>query len=103
MGLFSPTSSLLSIANDLISFMDLLVSVLAPLALVIFFFGLVKYIYNGADSAAHKEARESIMWSLIALFILFSLWGILQLMNQAFFPGSASPTPTGTYQSSVTL
>jgi hypothetical protein len=94
-GLFSPNSTLLTVSQSLISFMNLVVSVLAPLALVIFFWGLVQYIYHGADSAAHAEARESITWSLIALFVLFSIWGILQLMMVAFFGGSGITVGAG--------
>jgi len=97
MGLFTPSSSLLSLAKYTVSFMNLLVGVLVPLALAIFFVGLVRYISRGADSTAHKEARESIIWSLIALFVLVSVWGILQLMVSAFFPNGYNQ-PTGLYQ-----
>jgi Type IV secretion system pilin len=89
MGLFTQSSTLLSLSKDIISFINLLVAVLIPLALVVFFIGLVRYIYKAGDVSAHKEARESIMWSLIALFVLISVWGILQLMSAAFFPGGA--------------
>lgn len=77
--------SLSSLAQSIISFVDLLVWVLSSLAIVIFFIGLVRYIAHGADSHAHQQARESIMWSLVALFVLFSIWGILQLLTATFF------------------
>jgi len=90
MGLLNGQSSLLSVATSIISFMNLLVYVLGSLALVIFFIGLIRYISKSADAKAHTEGRESIFWSLTALFVLFSLWGILQLLNVSFFGGSLS-------------
>lgn len=67
----------------------MLVGVLSALALVVFFIGLVRYIKESSDSHGHSEGRERIIWSLIALFILFSIWGILALMSIAFFGGTS--------------
>ena len=88
MGLLQPNSTFASIVQDLISFINLLVGVLSILALVVFFWGLVKYIYHSDDAHSRVEGRSSIMWGLIALFILFSIFGILQILNVAFFGGS---------------
>lgn len=68
----------------------MLVGVLAALAVVVFFIGLVRYIKDSGDAKGHAEGRERIIWSLIALFVLFSIWGILSLMNVAFFGTSTT-------------
>lgn len=65
----------------------MLVGLLGALALVIFFWGLVQYIYRSGDAHAHAEGRERMVWSLIAIFVLFSVWGILQLMSISLFGG----------------
>jgi hypothetical protein len=98
MGFLTSGATFSSIVQDLVGLINLMVGVLAPLALVVFFYGLAKYVYNVGDSHGHKEARETILWSLVALFVLFSVWGILALMNEAFFggpvgvPSSISPS-----------
>lgn len=89
MGLFTSSSTFASVIRDLISFINLLVEVLAALALVIFFWGLVRYVYHSDDATSREEGRSSIMWGLIALFVLFSIFGILQLLDFAFFGGSS--------------
>ena len=99
MGLFTKNSTLASVVQDLISFINLLVEVLAALALVLFFWGLIKYIYHSDDAAARAEGRSTIMWGLIALFVLFSIFGILQILDIAFFGGS-SFNGGGGYQAS---
>ncbi len=87
MGLFTSSSTFLSVSQSLVSFIDLIIGVLAPLALVIFFWGLVRYIYKSDDEGERARGRETILWSLVAIFILFSVWGILALLNIAFFGG----------------
>ena len=53
-----------------------------------FFFGLVKYIISGADD---KEVAKSVMmWSLVALFVMVSVWGIIGLVQDTFGLGSGS-------------
>jgi len=99
MGFLNGASSFSSIVQTLIGLMNMLVSVLAALALVVFFIGLVRYVKDSADAHDHVEGRERIIWSLIALFILFSIWGILALMSVTFFgssdlSGGATAAPT---------
>jgi len=68
----------------------MLVGVLSALAVVVFFIGLVRYVKDSGDSKGHQEGRERIIWSLLALFILFSIWGILAILNTSFFGSSDS-------------
>ena len=91
---------LADVVRSLITVINMAVGVLVPLALVIFFYGLVKYIYNSSDATAHKEGRETIFWSLLALFVLISIWGILALLNTAFFNAPIQIVP-GYYQNST--
>ena len=95
MGLFSTGSTFCSVVQSLVSLINLTIGVLATLAVVLFFWGLVRYIRESSDSHGHSEAKERIIWSLISLFILFSIWGILALMTVAFF-GGGTPGSGGT-------
>ena len=52
-----------------------LIPVLVALALVLFMIGIIRYIRSGNE----KKNRTEIMWSLVALFVLFSVWGILRI------------------------
>jgi uncharacterized membrane protein len=102
MGLFSNgNSSFGSIVQSLIGLIDMLVGVLATLAVVLFFWGLVRYIKDSGDAKGHTEGRERIIWSLVAIFILFSVWGILSLMNVALFGTNLNGTAPGTGSTST--
>ena len=97
-GLLSSGQTFGSIVLNLVSLINLTIGVLAAFAVVVFFWGLVRFIRESSDSHAHGEGKERIIWSLVALFVLFSVWGILALMSVAFFGGSTS---TGTYNPST--
>ena len=101
-GLFSSGATFATIVSSIVSLINITIGVLATLAVVAFFVGLVRYIRESGDAHAHTEAKERIIWSLVALFVLFSVWGILALMGTAFFgSGSSSSNPynvsTGSY------
>jgi hypothetical protein len=68
---------ILGIANTLIP-------VLIGLAMVAFFVGLIRYIYDADSSSGHTQGRELIQWGLIALFCLVCVWGIVDFIRVAF-------------------
>lgn len=68
----------------------LLVPVLAALAMVLFMLGVLKYIRHSGK--AHD--RTNMLWSLVVLFVLFSVWGILRLVCATLI-GNASCSSSG--------
>ena len=56
-----------------------IVPVIASMALLAFFWGLAKFLMNiGGDEKAVTEGKNTIIWGLVALFVMVSLWGILR-------------------------
>jgi hypothetical protein len=52
--------------------------VLAGLALLVFLWGLAKFIFKvGGDEKAVADGKNLIKWGLLALFILVSFWAII--------------------------
>lgn len=82
-----PTSSLNfeGLVGQLVGLINAAVPVLAGIALLIFFWGLVKYIYNSSDAKAHGDGKDLIIWGLVAIFVIFSLWGIINIFQTAIF------------------
>lgn len=65
---------------------DLITNILIPLAfalcLLYFFWGVAKYIKNSASgNSAAEDAKKTILWGLIGVFIAFSIWGIIVLIR----------------------
>ena len=71
--------------NQLVGLINVIIPLLASLALLAFFWGLVKYIYATSDTKGHEDGKELIIWGLVAMFVLFSVWGIINLFKQGLF------------------
>ncbi len=58
-----------------------------PIALVLllFFWNMSQLIFQSGNAEKMKEARARIFWSIIGMFVLFSLAGILVLLQRTFF------------------
>lgn len=78
-------TTLESFVGTLNGMVNRIVPVLATLAIVFFFYGLVRYIYDAGNSKGHERGRQAMLWGLVSMFIIFSLWGIIQFFQMAIF------------------
>ena len=78
-----------------------LIAIVVGVALLVFFWGLVKFIFRvGGDEKAVADGKRIMIWGLITLFVMLSVWGIIGFMQKALFPpggGSTPPPPGGTW------
>ncbi len=57
--------------------------VVAALALLVFLWGLAKFIFQvSGDEKAVAEGKNLMKWGLIALFLLVSFWAIIRLIHK---------------------
>ena len=84
-----------TLVDQIINLMNSLIPLLVGFAIIFFFIGIIRYIYKSGDAKGRAGGRSTIIWSLIGLFVIFALWGILQLMQGAFFGASSNYNDTG--------
>lgn len=72
------------LVNTFIGFLNTLVPIFIGLAMLIFFVGLVRYIYDAGSSKGHAEGRELIVWGLVAMFVLVCVWGLVAFIRTIF-------------------
>lgn len=65
-------------------------------ALLAFFYGIVEYIWGKRQGEAKtiKVGNDFMKWGLIALFVMFSVYGIIQLFQGILFNGKDITTIT---------
>jgi hypothetical protein len=61
--------------------LNMLIPVLIAAALVVFFYGLVKYIRDAGEG--HGEGRNTMIAGIVSLFIMVSVWGLVNLAQNA--------------------
>ena len=56
---------------------DMLLPLLLSVAVLLFFWGLVKYIANASDETAKEGGKTLMIWGMIAIFVMVAFWGII--------------------------
>ncbi len=75
-------STLIDIFLDLI---QAAIPVIAGMTLLVFFWGLAKFIVAvGGDEKAVAEGKNLMIWGVLALFVMISIWGILGFLSDQF-------------------
>ncbi|MBI5004835.1 MAG: hypothetical protein HZC04_01455 [Candidatus Lloydbacteria bacterium] len=73
------------------SILSPLIPILVTLALIAFFWGVTKYAIKGADDEKEREQGKQIMiWGIIGLFVIVSVWGLVAVVQNTFNLGNAS-------------
>jgi hypothetical protein len=74
------------VANIFVGYFTALIPILVGLAVALFFWGIVKYLWSAAgDIKAHEEGRKMMAWGVIAIFVMVSIWGIVAILQRAIF------------------
>lgn len=68
-----------SVLKAISGWVNMLVPLLIGLAVVVFFYGLVKYIWGGAEAKA--SAISSMVWGVVAIAVMVSIWGLVGLLQ----------------------
>ena len=74
------------LANALVVIMNNAVIVLIVLGLVVYFWGVSTNLFKAQEKGS-KELNVYLVWGVIILFVMVSIWGILQLLQNSLFGG----------------
>ncbi len=61
-----------------------LISVAFAIALAYFLYGMVAFIRNGANKEAKEKGQRHMLWGIIGMVIMVSVFGILNLLVSIF-------------------
>lgn len=70
-------TSLTNVINFLIPFF-------VGLAVLVFIYGLIKYVLNAGDAAARVEARGYIIYGIIGIAVMLGVFGLVRLVTGTF-------------------
>jgi protein-S-isoprenylcysteine O-methyltransferase Ste14 len=72
-----------------------LVPIFMTLALLVFIWGLIKYISSAGDPEKAKEGKSIMIWGVVALFVMATIWGLTGTIA-TFFGVDNGTAPSGT-------
>jgi uncharacterized membrane protein YidH (DUF202 family) len=76
------TSYFDGLLDDIGSFIGSLVPVLIGVAVVVFIWGVIKYTTAGDDPEKRAAARSLMIYGIIAIFVIVSIWGLVAILQQ---------------------
>lgn len=71
-------------------FLNGIIGLFITLAIVVFFWGLIKYLWSMDSDNAH-EGLNRMFWGLIAIFVMVSIWGLIRLLQSTLQVSSTDP------------
>ncbi len=64
--------------------LDYVVPIIMGLAVVVFLWGILKFITKAGDEGAQTEGKQLMLWGIIALFVMTSVWGLVHILTTTF-------------------
>ena len=62
---------------------NLALPIVVAIALLAFFWGLVKFIFGQGNEESKTDGKKLMIWGLVALFVMVSVWGLVRFMGNA--------------------
>jgi hypothetical protein len=81
---FAADDAISSFIKNVLNLTQRLVPTLIGLALALFLWGVLRYLFS-KDGPGKKEARDFMMWGIVALFVMVSVWGLVRIVQDVVF------------------
>src|SRR3989344_2854780 len=93
-------TSIETLMSTILSLLNQLVPILVAIAVVWFLWGVVQFVTAGADEEKRKGGRNTMIFGIIAIFVIVSVWGLVNILEGTFgltdegaLPGPELPSP----------
>lgn len=74
---FAALDGIKGLIGDVGAIVKLLIPIVFGLALLFFFWGLAQFILNAGDEKTREDGKQRMLWGIVAMFVLASIWGII--------------------------
>ncbi|MES2930323.1 MAG: hypothetical protein V4665_00875 [Patescibacteria group bacterium] len=61
-----------------------IVPLLFALATVGFIWGMIQYFLNPDNEEKRKQGKSFMIWGIVALFVMISMWGVVGVLSNTF-------------------
>ncbi len=70
-----------------------LLALFFSLAVFYFIWGLAKFINKAGEDKERENGRQMMIYGIIALAVMVSVWGLVTIVVNTFFPGGYGNLP----------
>lgn len=69
------------------------IPIIIGLSILMFLWGIFKFFFLANDDAGRTDGKKFIIWGLIALVVMVSIWGLVNILRSAIIPSDAENNP----------
>lgn len=84
------------IINEAFRYGNIAIALLIAFAVVYIVYAIVIYVIKGDDEEKLKAAKSKILWGVIGLAAILSIWGLVRIVKSTFYTGT-NTAPTGEF------
>jgi len=85
------------IETIIVGIVNPLIVLVIALALLYFLWGVTKYILHSGDAEKRTEGYQMMIYGIIALFVLVSVWALVEVLANTFLSGVSFDSPFGRF------
>ncbi len=94
MDIEKPKGDIPSYITWMIKILNYLIYAMITFALLLFLYGVLKTMFvDGTKEESRKNGRYFMMWGIISLFVMISVWGLVNILKESFFGGGGLIIP----------
>ncbi len=79
------------IIADITDIIDVIIPLLITIAVLTLMWGIVQFITAAGDEEKRKKGREFIIYGIIGLFVMVSIWGLVGVLSGTFNLSTSAP------------
>lgn len=73
-----------SVANKATNIGNLVIGLAISLAVIWIIINIIRYLIAGADGEARKKGGYAILFGVVGLFVILSIWGLVTILRNSF-------------------
>jgi len=89
----NPNKTVGNILKEFQDILNLLIPIIIGIGLLFFLIGIVNYVTAGEDEEKQKQARNMMLYGIVALFVMVAVWGLVSVLGQTFLSGQYGTAP----------
>ena len=74
---------------------DAVIPFVIGLAVLVFIYGVFNFVTSAGDEEARAGAKQLIIWGIIGIFVMVSVWGLVNILSRTFNLTGVNAGPGG--------
>ena len=82
------TTGISSLMQTIAGWVGAALPIVVGLALLGFFWGLMKFIFNAGNEEAKEEGKKIMIYGIVTLFVMVAVWGLVKFVANSLGIGT---------------